>query len=110
MSSISLIGCNKARPSSSSRRVGVHGWGPSQVAPADQGSLYNSKIASSANCGSRWVSPGFHQKVGWSVSGRRGALHYFRDLIFWGLSKAHPGATAVLVDELDAGGLERAPD
>ena len=37
----------------------------------------------------------------WSVSSRRGALHYFRDLSFGGF---HPGATAVLVDELDAGG------
>src|SRR5260370_34605886 len=39
MSSICLIGQSQARPSSSSRRVGVHGWGPSQVPAADQSSL-----------------------------------------------------------------------
>ena len=30
------------------------------------------------------------------MSSRRGALHYFRDLSFGGLSEAHPGTTAVL--------------
>ena len=29
----------------------------------------------------------------------------FPGLIFWGLSEAHPGATAVLVNELDTGGF-----
>jgi hypothetical protein len=41
-------------------------------------------------------------KVGGSVSGRRGEHRYFRDLISCGFSEAHTGAIAVLVDELDA--------
>ena len=53
---------------------------------------------------------GFRQKVDWPVSSRRGALHYFRDLSFGGLSEAHPGTTAVLVDELDAGCFQGAAD
>jgi hypothetical protein len=34
---------------------------------------------------------GFRQKVGWSVSSRRGALHYFRDLSFGGFRRRTPG-------------------
>jgi hypothetical protein len=31
-----FVGPSQARPSSTSRRVGVHGWGPSQVPAIDQ--------------------------------------------------------------------------
>jgi hypothetical protein len=34
---------------------------------------------------------GFRQKVGWSVSSRRGALHYFRDLSFGDFRRRTPG-------------------